>query len=601
MRFPPDFIEKVRESTNVVELIGQHVELQRSGASLRGLCPFPGHSERTPSFFVSDAKQVYHCFGCGKSGNVFSFLRDFRGMSFPESVEFLAQRASIPLPEPESPQHVERFKKEADEKKTLFKLSKFVAAHFAKNLETKNKESKVWKYIEKRKLSLEVIKEFRIGYAEDSWNELSDYLKKSQAPSQLADQMGLVKTRKDGSYFDILRDRLIFPIMSIHGDVIGFGGRTLGEEQPKYLNSPESPIFHKGRSLYGLYQTAKYIRAQDEAYIVEGYLDLIALYQFGIKNVVATLGTAFTLEHAKLLKRTCSKVVVLFDGDEAGQAAAEKSLPLLMEAGLFSKCLTIPEQQDPDDFLHTYGKDLFLELSQKAPDHFSWYLRKISVGYRGQPADKVRILDRLNPVLAQVRDSRLRTIYMEEVANLLGFERNWLNQNVAAPKPKVVENTVKSENLKPVIKAPLEEILLVQFMLKDPEYLKTVVEQGLVDLFSDVSVRDTARAVAERYCQNPNDFDKLAALLLNEGKPAELLTSHIGSDVRMKGPDLEAGERQLFADCLSRVKDRHLKRKTKELISTLKIDSDSTSETLTAFMEFARQTKGPRGPDKSGM
>jgi DNA primase len=228
----------------------------------------------------------------------------------------------------------------------------------------------------------------------------------------------------------------MFPIMSVTGDVLGFGGRTLSDQEPKYLNSPESEVFSKGRILFGLHATAKHIRSQDEAYVVEGYMDCLALYQFGIKNVVATLGTALTADHAKALKKLCNKVVVVFDGDEAGKRASEKSLPVLLEADLHARCLTLRDEYDPDEFLREHGTEEFLKEAGKAPDHFIAFLNGLTASFRGAPTEKIEILNSVEPVLSRVTDRRLRSFYQHEVIDRLSLPPQWQPTMTAAKTPQ---------------------------------------------------------------------------------------------------------------------------------------------------------------------
>ena len=582
-----------------MELIGQHVQLQKAGASFRGLCPFPGHLEKTPSFFVSDSKQLYHCFGCQKSGTVYNFLIDFQGLTFPEAVEYLAIRAHIAIPEPEKrPGMAPAAASGREERAVYLKLNRYVGSLFQKNFQIKAADHPVKKYIESRGLTAEIIEEFKVGYSEPGWSELVEALKRGRAPLDGAEKLGLIKRKNNSEHFDIFRDRLMFPILATNGDVVGFGGRSLGDQQPKYLNSPESPLFHKGKTLYGLHATAKYIRAQDEVYVVEGYMDLIALYQFGIKNVVATLGTAFTLDHAKGIQRLCGKVVVLFDGDSAGQMAAEKSLPHFLDAGLFARCLTLPDELDPDDFLRKFGVDEFRKKAKEAPDHFLSFLGRQMKSYAGRPTEKVTILNTLGPILERVRDQRLRILYLQEVADRLGLEPKWVEQQFHSNKAQPIENKRKIAVQNESEKIPREEAILVRFMLQNQKYLERVRSSGIIEKFASRDAQMIAQRVVERYCQNPNDFDKLAAsLIIQDHQSAittHLLSGHIASEVAMD----EANELQLIKDCIARVKERDFKIKSKQILNSLKVDPDpssaSSAEKLEVLLKIAQEQKGPR-------
>ena len=600
VKFSADFIERVREATNIVDLIGQHVQLKKGGANYVGLCPFPSHQEKTPSFSVSDTKQLYHCFGCKKSGSAYNFLMDFQGMTFPEAVEYLASRAHIAIPEDEKKSSAEN-EKTVEEKKTLLKLNRYVGAYFQKNLAGKPESHPVKKYLKSRGLAPEIITDFKLGYAEAGWHELSQALSRGHAPLPLAEKLGLIKKKANGDTFDMFRDRLMFPILSANEKVLGFGGRSLSsEQQPKYINSSDSPVFHKGRTLYGLHLTAKHIREQNEAFVVEGYMDLLALYQFGIKNVVATLGTALTVDHAKSLLSLCTKVVALFDGDEAGQAAADKSLPIFLEAGLASRCLTLPGERDPDEFLRELGVDEFMKLANQAPDHFLAYVDRKMRHFRGQPAEKVEIMGELTPMLDRVRDQRLRILYLQEVADRLGLDAQWVSRQLRVNVPQANVKTVEIKNIKSIDKIPTDESLLVQFMLQKSEYLDHIMGSGCIEKFVSEEARMIAQSIVEKYCQNPNDFDKLGALIIaqgiDQGLPAQLLTNHIAFSTMHDELD-ETAEQQVINDCIARVRERDFKIRSKSILNSIKTEQGTDQEKLEVFLKIAKEHKGPKSPN----
>jgi DNA primase len=288
VRFTQDFIDKVREANNIVEIIGQYTELKRAGARLMGRCPFPDHVEKTPSFSVTEDNQLYFCYGCKKGGNIFTFLEAYNGMSFPEAVEHLAKRSGIPMPVAEEMKNSSGQGRDQrrDQRDQLLKVNRAAGVFYHSCLKSEPSESVAQKYLVKRGLTVEIVEKFRLGFAPDDWQGLTHHFAARHVPFNLAEVVGLVKPKKGApkgdrdraeSYFDLFRNRLMFPIFSPTGDVVGFGGRTLGDDIAKYVNSSESPVFHKGRILYGLHETGKFIRAQDEAIVVEGYMDAIAL------------------------------------------------------------------------------------------------------------------------------------------------------------------------------------------------------------------------------------------------------------------------------------------------------------------------------------
>ncbi|MDX9731594.1 MAG: DNA primase [Bdellovibrionales bacterium] len=458
MRFPPDFVDKVRQANNIVDVIGPYTQLRSTGSNFMGRCPFPDHNDKTASFSVSEDKQLYNCFGCKKSGNVFTFLQTFNGYSFPEAIEHLARRANIPLPErDEDP----REKRQREMRENVLKANRLSASYFFESFKRLPENSPIRAYADKRGLSPEIIETFQIGYSPDEWHGLTKVLKSRRIPAEVGEQAGLIrKSNRSGganheTHFDLFRGRLMFPIVSTSGDVLAFGGRILGEGEPKYLNSPETPVFHKGRVLYGLDVTARYIRSQDEAIIVEGYMDAVALYGAGLKNVAAILGTAFTPEHGKLLRRMTPNVVMLLDGDRAGIQGAERSLPALLAADIRPRGVILPEGMDPDDFIRAKGVESLQDEMARAGDLFTLLLtRHWMAGYRATAQDKLSVVEQIAAALApagiSLLEQAMAELFIEETAKYLDVDSAWVRKTLTAkmhsgvargagPGPKAVE------------------------------------------------------------------------------------------------------------------------------------------------------------------
>ncbi|WP_415061277.1 DNA primase [Bdellovibrio sp.] len=611
MRFSQDFIERVSEANNLVDIISQYTQLKQSGSGLMGRCPFPDHVEKTASFSVSETKQVYHCFGCHKSGNLFSFLRDYQGMSFPEAVEYLANRASIPMPAPEKED--EARDQVAEKKKLLLKVNKLAATYFSEQLQRVPHDHPVRKYIASRGLSAEVIETFGIGYAVAEWDGLERHLASKQVPMALAEEARLVKARNNKSgYFDIFRDRLMFPIFSAMGEPIAFGGRYLEkkENEPKYLNSPETPVFIKGKVLYGLSQTARYIRSEDMALIVEGYMDLVSLYQAGIRNVVATMGTALTPDHGKMLKRMTKNVVALFDGDSAGMEAAERSLPILLAADLYPKGLTLPNNMDPDDYVKKYGAEALKAELEKAPDLFVMILARWMEGYRGEASEKVKLADKLKPLFEVVPDQRLRDLYLAEAAQKMSVTLPWLRQAVglqssgpvysqnrpamsrtmpqgpAANQKPPEEVSQPSEGGKISLKgASKAEILLLGLVLKSRANFEQFSNEKLIESVAHEGVKKILEKATDVYRQDLNKFDKLTSLLVSYVDQPEYLFQVGPTPEADPGFDEEA-ETKLLRDCFKRVRENFLREQAKQLARDLK--NEPSSEKLEQIMNIQR-------------
>ncbi|HVK60133.1 MAG TPA: DNA primase, partial [Bdellovibrionales bacterium] len=478
MRFPQDFIEKVRESNNIVEIIGQHTELKGSGHRMMGRCPFPDHSDKSPSFSVTEDNQLYYCYGCKKGGNVFNFLETYNGMSFPEAIEFLARRANIALPEKTEAER-RPGQLTSDQKDIYLKINKAAAVFFHHQLKSLPEDHVAKNYLVKRGLTEEIVEKFRIGVTLDDWQGLAKLLESKGAPLKSAEALGLLKPKKNppkggpqsDQYFDLFRERLMFPIFSPTSDVIGFGGRTLGDALPKYVNSSDSPVFNKSKILYGLHETGKFIRAQDEAIVVEGYMDAIALYAAGIKNVVAILGTAFTADHARLLKRYTLNVKMLLDGDEAGINAADRSLPVLLEGGLMPKGYILPEKMDPDDFVKANGADALRKELDRSTELFTLLLTKRWMAvYHGSPSEKVQIIEEASRSLKAMPNRQLQELYLMELARQLdvdiSFVRRALTQSQSQANAKTLTRPA-AETSEPgaaeqneVIEQPKKKIVL---------------------------------------------------------------------------------------------------------------------------------------------
>ena len=628
MGYPQDFIDKVIESSNVVDIIAQYTQLKSSGRGHMGRCPFPDHQEKTASFSVSDAKQVYHCFGCKKSGNIISFLRDYNGMNFPEALEYLADRAGIPVPEM-TRDNTDQVSQVHEHKKKILKSNRIAADFFREMLKRSANDQPIKQYVQKRKLNAETLEEFQIGYAPNEWEALNLHLQKNNISLEIAEEAKLVKKRNEGNgYFDLFRDRLMFPIHSPSGDVIAFGGRIHEQGEPKYLNSPESIVFHKGKVLYGLAQTAKHIRTEDVVLVVEGYMDLVSLFQAGLKNAVATMGTALTADHAKLVKRLTTNVVVLFDGDEAGQMAAERSLPILLSQGLFPRGLILTEAKDPDEFIHKFGVEALREKIQTSPDLFKVILKTWMQGYRGEPSQKVKLSDKLRPLFDAITDSRLKSLYADDVCQIMGVTKEWLrsaltgnatgrsqptynSQNQAAKNKTATENNanhpVPSAEMTEVQKikisdAPKVELMLLQNVLKSRANLVMVLEQKdplagqitfkqLLSQIKHLGIKQIFENAEQVYRQDANRFDKFVSLLIDKIDKPELLFQNTKLDIAEMSEFDEEKERKFISDLIHRIQQEKIKEQSKIMAHDMKTSLPTQLENDDKLRQFAELHK----------
>jgi DNA primase len=438
-----EVIEQVRSRVDIVALISGHVKLRKTGKNYVGLCPF--HEEKTPSFSVDPDKQLFYCFGCGAGGNVFSFLMRKEGMTFPEAVRVLAERAGIRLPSPRARGEEEAAMKE---RRRLRAALEFAQKKYRETLSS-SRGGEALKYLKGRGLTPEVIEKFGLGYAPDEWEFIS--LLGVGAGFERVDmsKAGLLIERQSGGYYDRFRQRITFPIWDSAGDIVGFGGRALGDEQPKYLNSPDTPLFRKGKELYALNLAKPSIRQQGTVCIMEGYMDVITSFQYGIDYTVGGMGTALSREQARSLLLLSQKVLLAYDQDEAGKRAAHRSIEVFRDAGGRTYVVTFKDAKDPDEYLRSRGKDAFGErLGQALPDvAFLYEEARRTHGTAGVDG-KVRIKDAMLPVLASLESEFEQSAYIEEISRDLGVRKDSLTRDVVtyrrktqgAPKHKKSEN-----------------------------------------------------------------------------------------------------------------------------------------------------------------
>jgi DNA primase len=409
------FIEEVKENNDIIAVISEYVKLKRRGSSYTGLCPF--HSEKTPSFTVSREKQLFYCFGCGAGGDVINFIMRIENLDFPQTIRFLAERANLPLP---SGHLSPNFDQKRRERERIHQLNTLAAAFYQKVLLQTDAGKKGLDYLQKRGISPEAVKSFNLGYALPHWTGLVEVLRKKGISLIEAEKAGLVRGGANG-FYDRFRDRLIFPILNPRGKIVGFGGRLMDEGEPKYLNSPETLIFQKGRYLYGLFQAREAIRKEKQAIIVEGYTDVIQAHQQGILNVVASLGTALTMEQVRTLKRYTGEVIIAYDADAAGQSATIRGLDLLYEAGVRVGVATLPEGEDPDSLIKNQGAEVFLGLVEKNVDLFTFQLNYIlSKKDLSSPEGKAQAVEETFGLLSQVKNKIAREAYIKQIATTVG-------------------------------------------------------------------------------------------------------------------------------------------------------------------------------------
>ena len=476
--FPREFLDELRRRISMVQLVGQRVPLKKAGRNWKGLCPF--NQEKSPSFLVSEDKQIFHCFGCAEGGDAIQFTMKFESVSFREAVEILAKQVGLDLPK--SAQHREEISAADVHRKRCLRVNQLAAEFFHHCL--MSQQNRAQSYVAQRGLKAEICKQHFLGFADKDWESLSSFFKKQNVPLALAVELGLLKKREDGSSYDFLRNRLIFPIFSPQGEITGFGGLTLDDaEQPKYLNSADSAVYHKSHSVYGLYQAKTSIRQNDQVVIVEGYMDVLALAQAGLAQVVAPLGTALTEGHVELLRRYTRNMVLIFDGDEAGLNAQMRALPIFLSCRVSPKAVRLPNKEDPDTLVQKEGVEQFKARIKSAPTLFEFcvdrLLERVGTGSAGQ----VEVLKKVSEWLAQVEEPAELTVYRQFVARRLMIEEAHLpkfGQSQAVLKAAVGKNvaTVSRHIAK-------DERRIVLAALMQPKLLLALTSQLSAELWQD--------------------------------------------------------------------------------------------------------------------
>ncbi len=416
-----DIIQSILDSANIRQVVEEFVPLRKRGRNWVGLCPF--HSDKDPSFSVNEEKQIFYCFGCGQGGDAIGFLMRMQGLSFIEALKKLAGLYGIDIPEaPLSYSETKRRK----ESEGLVGANEEASRFYQNNLLGSKRALNALKYLEKRGIGNDIITRFGLGYAEAGWDSLLNHLKSRQVMPELAEKAGLVVQRDGGGYYDRFRDRIIFPIHNKAGDIVALGGRILGDGSPKYLNSPETNIYKKGHVLYGLHKNKDAIRQAGRGYVVEGYMDLLALVQAGVNNVVATLGTALTQNHIKLLKGLTKDWVLVFDGDEAGLKASLRALPLFYQADMRVKIISLPGGDDPDTFVRREGRDVWGRMAEEAPTGIDFVMTYgISTHGKG-PDGKARLIEEIISILKPIADPVKKSLLTGYVAQKLAIREEAL-------------------------------------------------------------------------------------------------------------------------------------------------------------------------------
>src|SRR5689334_17939731 len=521
MLFPQEFIDDLRRQADIVRIIQDYVTLKKAGAKWVARCPF--HKETKPSFSVNPAKDIFYCFGCQKGGSVFNFVMEIERVAFPEAIKIVAEKSGVPLPKMVDDSRFEARKRESDQ---VIELNQWALQWWQDQLQSKAATS-VRHYLKQRGLTDETAKTFRLGFAPDSWEALSAHLRQKGATQEQLELSGLVVKKEEGGSYDRFRGRLMFPVFDAQGKPIAFGGRTLDPEgEPKYLNSPETAAYTKGKHLFGLNLTRDEIRRQGFAILVEGYLDLIVPYQHGVKNMVASLGTALTPEQVKLIARFARKVLVNYDGDRAGVQAAKRAIETLLAEDIEVKVLVLPDNADPDDFIRKYGVTEYQQRRSKAQPQIQFVIdQALRDRNLHNPADKAAAVEETLPFVRAVRGGIQRREYFDIAMDALRVQPDqrrelWQRTRGGANTDSVAVQQVVIRPLKPTV----AEEQILELFLGSEELRKIVLPRLEPSDYEGLATAPLFRAIAKLNEEETEiNFDSLSAETADSPAVGELL------------------------------------------------------------------------------
>jgi DNA primase len=578
----------VRQRVNIVDVISHYLSLKKAGKNYRALCPF--HQEKTPSFMVNEEKQIFHCFGCGAGGDVFTFLMRYENLTFYDALTQLAQRVGVTIPK-----GGDRTGEET-KRDLLFQINETVADFFHTNLLTKKAGSAARAYLAKRGIRQETLEQYRLGYAPAGWTNLVIHLRAKSVDLKLAQSLGLIIPRKQQGWYDQFRNRIIFPILDTSGHVVGFGGRAIDDAMPKYLNSSESLIYQKSRSIYGIHMARDAIRHQDLALVVEGYFDLLMLHQSGFKNAVAPLGTAVTRDQVTIMKRYTRNFVLLFDPDEAGIQATFRALDPFMEEEIHPKTVRLPDGHDPDSFVKEEGASALARSVEGAVPLIEGFIEyTVARGNLETTEGKVKIARSIVPMLRKLRDPLERRLYARTLSERLGVKEGDLVSIVEGRRGPRRKGDQETGGKKARAPFPTSEEALVEIMLNHCHVIPTVFETGVVDEFEDVKLREMAWLLREFFEQRGHIP---IGELLGQVSPEDLKSrvSFWALSSRFKDEAVQ----KTVADCVRKVKITRLKRDRDALLQKIReVEKSNQKERLEELLrenqDLVEREKNLRG------
>ena len=558
MRLPRGFSDDVKNQADIVRVVSDYVTLKKRGANYMACCPF--HSEKTPSFNVHPVKGLYKCFGCGAGGGIFDFVMRIEGCAFPEAVRIVAEKSGIPVPVVDE---TEDHKKIAHERETVLRLNDWAAEFFEAQINEENEGARARDYVQSRGIAEETQKLFRIGYAPDSWDGLTNYLRERGATTDEISSSGLAVLKDSGGFYDRFRGRVMFPITDSQGRVIAFGGRVMGEGEPKYLNSPETAVYTKGRNLYNLSLAKNEIRSAGFAILVEGYLDCIIPYQAGVHNVVASLGTALTDSQVRLLRRYMDQpqIIVNFDPDSAGQAATMRSIEMLLVEGFKVNILRMPTDEDPDEFVRAHGVAEFRKLLKTTQPYIEYIIDVSIAGHdTTRPSGKVEAINSILPHLARMRDKVARADYADQIADRLKVDSRVIREemrHVATNRQQALD----PKRLRGAQESTVAERQLLELMLANDDVRRAMISNLTEEDYSELATGAVFAAIIAVCSEGLEpDFHNLCERIEGEAERA-MLPALLMSDLGWAGDGDFDTLFKAATEALSSLRRRQLERR----------------------------------------
>lgn len=567
MRIPENTINEIRNTANVLDIISGYVQLRKRGKNYVGLCPF--HQEKTASFTVSEEKQIFNCFGCGVGGNVFKFLMEYKNLSFVEAVQEVAETVGIKINYDK-----DTYSEEQSIQEAYFDINVFTAKYFSNNLLNSKDGEIARSYFKNRNIKVQTQKQFGLGYARQEWENLLFYFQENKIDLEKALELGLIDKRDDGGFYDKFRGRIIFPIFSPNGRVIAFGGRILEEAKvAKYLNSPESIIYSKRRSLYGLFHSKEEIRSSSKAILVEGYMDLISLFQHGIKNVVASSGTSLTDDQAQLLSRFTKNIIVLFDADDAGQKAALRSIEILLKQDFDVRVVLLPDKEDPDSFINKYGKEKFDEEINHAPNFLEFQTEQFAqAGMFEDPVKQTEAIREMVRTVALVDDELKRSIHIKSISKKFNLREKLIEtelekyfkqlrekeQRTSISKIKITGErgpAAKKNDELYAASNKFEKVLIKLMFEGNKDIIEIICDNYPPDQFRDTTLQNLAALVCKSYMNNVISPSAIVEQITDENVKKFVLSLAIDTDAISKRWDNYSHTDKIELDMLQYTQD----------------------------------------------